>query len=203
MSIKRNGYLVFGVGIYEEGKYKAKINRENTKEYDSWYAMIRRCYSENELLGHPTYKGCLVSKEFIHFQEYGDWFQDNYYTIDGEKVCLDKDILVKGNKIYSPDKCIFAPQSVNNLLTKRSDNRGKNPVGVSCKGKKFQSHCALNGKQKYLGLYDTKEEAFEVYAKFKKEVITKTIKWYENKIPAQHYKKIYKALLNYKIEITD
>ena len=39
-------------------------------------------------------------------------------------MCLDKDILVKGNKIYSPNTCIFAPENINNLLQLIKENPG-------------------------------------------------------------------------------
>ena len=37
--------LVFGVGI-NDGKYPAKINGKNTKEYTLWMDILKRCYSE-------------------------------------------------------------------------------------------------------------------------------------------------------------
>ena len=56
----------------------------------------------------------------VYFQEYGQWFDDNYYEIKGERMALDKDILVKHNKIYSPETCIFVPQTINCMWHKNT-----------------------------------------------------------------------------------
>ena len=60
----------------------------------------------------------------------GKWIENNYYEIEGETMCLDKDILCKGNKIYSRDTCVFVPQRINSLFTKCDNARGDNPIGV-------------------------------------------------------------------------
>ena len=36
-----------------------------------------------------------------------------------EKWEIDKDVLLKGNKIYSEDTCVFIPPCLNLMLTKR------------------------------------------------------------------------------------
>lgn len=85
---------------------------------------------------------------------------------DWEGNELDKDLLVFGNKEYSPLKCCFIPQSVNIFLTERTSKRGNFMIGVYYKkaNRKFVAQCnQLNGKQKYLGIFDTQEEAFEAW----------------------------------------
>ena len=114
-----------GVGYLGEGKYKANENGKDTSIHQTWHGMLRRCYSEKYHEKYPTYKDCEVSEEFHNFQNFARWYNDNYYEIEGETMCLDKDILVKHNKIYSPETCIFVPQSINLLFIKNDKSRGK------------------------------------------------------------------------------
>jgi hypothetical protein len=115
---------------------------------------------------------------------------------------LDKDILIKGNKKYSPENCIFVPQRINYLFTKRDSRRGKYPIGVhySNRDEKFVSQC-MDGKgnKKGLGHYDTPLEAFQAYKVYKEKLIKQTAEEYKNKIPIE----LYNALINYIVEITD
>ena len=197
----------YEVGYIGEGEYKVKENGKQTKYYKVWHSMLQRCYSEEYHKKYPTYVGCEVDKEWLNFQEYGKWFERNYYEIEGEQMCLDKDILVKHNKIYSPDTCIFVPHNINVLFTKRDNNRGDYPLGVSYnkQDKKFQATCSIydfkeNKTQlKHLGYYNTPEKAFETYKQFKEKHIKKVADYYKGLIP----KKLYDSMYNYKVDIND
>ena len=114
---------------------------------------------------------------------------------------LDKDILIKGNKVYGPDTCIFVPQDINKLFTKRNNNRGNYPIGVSYnkQQKKYKSYCNTNSKQNFLGYYDTPEEAFTIYKQFKENYIKQVADEYKNHIP----EKLYNAMYEYEVEIDD
>ena len=118
---------------------------------------------------------------------------------------LDKDILCKGNKIYSSDKCIFVPKRINSLFAKWYNDRGKNPIGVSpTSSGKYRAYCCdENGKYKHLGSYSSEEEAFQVYKNYKENLIKRTIDSYEGKIPEPFYSKLREAMYNYKVEIDD
>ena len=190
-----------GKGYMGEGSYKVKINGKHTKHYDVWSDMLRRCYDFKYIQQHPSYVGCRVHDSWLNFQIFSDWFQSNYYQIEGEQICLDKDILSKGNKIYSPDTCIFVPQTINKLFTKSNEIRGRFPVGVYYKkeNKKYIAQCNVNKKQKHLGCYDTPEEAFQVYKNFKEKHIEEVAEEYKNKIPT----KLYNAMITYEVEIDD
>lgn len=69
--------------------------------------MIKRCYNQKCLLKDNTYRGCSVCDEWLNFQNFGEWYDENYYEVPNEVMDLDKDILHKGNKIYSPDNCVL------------------------------------------------------------------------------------------------
>lgn len=197
----------FNVGYLGEGKYKAYENGKQTKCYVSWQNMLQRCYDEKLHKKHPTYKNCEVSKEWHNYTNFGDWFKNNYYEVKGEKMCLDKDILHKSNKIYSPDNCIFVAENINKLFVKRDNDRGEYPIGVSyykARGK-FRAYCHIydfeenKTKQKFLGYYNNSQQAFEVYKQFKEKHIKEVADYYKDLIP----EKLYDAMYKYEIEITD
>ena len=196
---------VYGVGYLGEGKYKRLNNGEIHKWYKIWHEMLRRCYDPKLQEKEPTYKGCAVEEHLFDFQNMGKWLDENYYEVPGEKMHLDKDILNKGNKIYSKETCIFVPERINTLFTKRDNDRGDCPIGVSdLPSGNYQAYCNNGyGKQVYLGVYSTKEEAFRVYKEYKEKLIKDTIDSYEGKIPEPHYSRLKIAMYNYKVEITD
>ena len=119
---------------------------------------------------------------------------------------LDKDILIKGNKIYSPETCIFVPQTINSLFVKRDNKRGESVIGTSPrKNGKYVVHCNLinpetgESKCEYLGVYDTQEKAFQVYKYYKEKNIKEVADYYFGRIPD----KLYNAMYNYEVEIND
>ena len=198
---------VYGVGYIGEGKYKASENRKNTKCYDTWCKMLQRCYDPKLHEKHLTYVDCKVCDEWLCFQNFAEWFYNNYYEIDDERMCLDKDILHKGNKIYSPNNCVFVPHNINLLFVKCDKSRGNCPIGISYhkRGKKFVARCNVydfkenKSELKYLGCYDTSEEAFKIYKEFKEQNIKDVADHYKDLIPV----KLYDVMYNYQVEITD
>lgn len=199
---------IYGVGYLGEGKYKAyDKNGKPTKCYTTWKSMLRRCYDPKFHEKEPTYKGCEVVKDLLNFQNFGYWYENNYYEIENEKMCLDKDILNKGNKIYSPENCVFVPQRINVLFTKSDKARGEYPIGVYYhnRNKKFVAKCSVynykTNKKEYnfLGYYETPEQAFEAYKQFKENYIKEVADYYKYQIPS----KLYDAMYNYEIEIND
>lgn len=173
----------------------------NRKAKDIWDSMIDRCYNEKFRYNNITYKDCRVCKEWLDFKNFLHWFNDNYYGIPNETMCLDKDILVKNNKEYSPDKCVFVPKSINSLFTKSNRSRGKYPIGVSFDkyNNKYVAKCSCFNKVHNLGRYDTIEKAFEVYKNFKEDVIKKVANKYKKYIPEN----LYNVMMEWKIEIDD
>ena len=195
----------YGVGYLGEGKYKMLINGKLTDEFIIWNNMLQRCYDPKYQERYPTYKGCKVEEYLLNFQNMGKWINENYYEIPGEKICLDKDILCKGNKIYSRDTCIFVPQRINNLFTKRDKSRGDTPIGVTpTSSGNYRVDCNNGyGKLNYLGSYSTEKEAFEIYKNYKEKVIKEVIDSYEGKIPEPFYSRLREAMYNYEVEMDD
>ena len=208
----KSGYIkcpyepkVYGVGYLGEGKYKAIENGKLKREYTIWRNMLRRCYDPKCQEKYPTYKGCRVEDYLLNFQHMGKWIEENYYEVPGEKMHLDKDILCKGNKVYSRETCIFVPERINLLFVKRDNNRGKCPIGVTKRASgNYEVFCSNGyGKNINLGIYLTKEEGFQVYKEYKEKVIKEVIDSYEGKIPEPFYSRLKTAMYNYEVEIDD
>ena len=195
----------FGKGYLGEGKYKMSENGKLHKYFSIWDDMLKRCYDPKYHKEKPTYKGCTVESHLLNFQNMGEWIKNNYYEIPGETICLDKDILCKGNKVYSRETCIFVPQRINTLFVKNDNTRGKGPIGVDqLPSGNYIARCSNGfGKYIHLGTYNTKEEAFHVYKNYKEKVIKEVIDSYEGKIPEPFYSRLREAMYNYEVDIDD
>ena len=196
---------VFGVAIIGS-KYPSRINGVKTKEYKTWVSMLQRCYDDVVKAKYPTYQNAICCEEWLLYENFYEWLhkQENFEKwSDGDRWCLDKDILVKRNKIYSPETCCLIPNSVNALFTKRDNCRGDLPIGV-CKYKdRFRAQCQnlLKGDKKYLGLYQTPEQAFQAYKSYKEKVIKQVAKseYEAGNIVMQ----CYEAMMSYNVEIDE
>lgn len=163
---------------------------------------MERCYSEKLKKKYLTYAECTISDEWLNFQSFAKWYDENFYKVDGEVMCLDKDILIKGNKIYSPETCVFVPDNINKLFIKRNVRRGSYPIGVhfNKSAKKYTAQCHNGiGKQINLGRYDTPFEAFQAYKIYKEQIIKQMADAYKDKMPNE----VYEAMLKYEVDIND
>jgi len=195
----RKRSLVYGAGV-NDWVGNVNLGGKKIREYDLWANMLKRCFSDGLKQKRPTYEGVTCSKEWLSMTKFiEDVSKMKGYGFDGWQ--LDKDILQKGNKLYSKDTCCFVPLDVNMLLTKRDNCRGEYPVGVNFDkyASKFKAQLNINGKLKHLGLFTTPEEAFQAY-KAAKEAQIKVVatKWKD-----QLDERVYQALLNYTVEIAD
>ena len=116
---------------------------------------------------------------------------------------LDKDILYKGNKVYSPDTCCIVPKNINTLFTNGRENRGELPLGVYKEEEngniRYRACMSANGNRIKLGTFKTSKGAFRKYQKYKEQYIKDTAEKYKDKIPYS----VYEAMMNWEIEITD
>ena len=113
-----NPYHAKTVGIGYMGNATSKVNGVKKDSYNTWRGMLERCYGEKYQKKFPTYIDCSVCDEWKSYENFERWYNLNYYEVENEKMQLDKDILFKGNKIYSPNTCVFVPQRINKLFTK-------------------------------------------------------------------------------------
>ena len=171
-----------------------------TKISDLWNDMLTRCYANRNDM--PTYKGCEVSNSWKHASNfYNDIRKLSNYEMIFKGYQLDKDILVKGNKIYECGKCCIVPKDINNVLVKSDNIRGELPIGVRFhKGlNKYTAQISCFGKQVYLGSYSNTTDAFTAYKVAKEAYIRELADKYCDSLTEN----VYDALVNYKVEITD
>lgn len=140
------------------------------KSYKTWDTMIRRCYSKYKQVENPTYIGCSVCEEWLTFSNFKRWFDENY--IEGYE--LDKDILVKGNKVYSPETCCFVPKRLNLLI--RSMRPDKCVFQYSTY--RYRVEFTVNKEKIILGNYSDKDEANKVARDFERKTMFETINEY-------------------------
>lgn len=156
---------VEGIGYIGVGGFKPSYKGKATEEYAAWRSMLTRCYKEGFLDKNKTYKGCSVCDEWLNFQNFAYWYtrEDEY----GRGHALDKDILLKGNKIYSPETCCLIPQGLNSFFSSlANDDKESRSVHKNATGK-FVAKISKYGKQKHLGVFDTEQEARLVYSREK------------------------------------
>tara|TARA_R110000764_G_scaffold17080_2_gene47021 strand:+ start:809 stop:1414 length:606 start_codon:yes stop_codon:yes gene_type:complete len=166
-----------GIGI-NDADYVTKFFVDGEKfvcpYYTRWQSMMHRCYSPKKETRYPTYDGCSVCDEWLSFSVFKAWMKRQ----DWDGMELDKDIMVKGNKVYSPETCLFIPRDLNGLLNSGRAARGDYPRGVSFvkRDNKFRAQMKQDGKPTHLGIFNTKEEAGKAYIKAKnKEINRKAI----------------------------
>lgn len=196
---------VYNIGYLGEGKYTPRVNNKKTKSYECWCDMLKRCGDENYKKVHTTYKDVACCEEWLNFQVFAEWYEENYYEVSNQRMNLDKDILYKHNKVYSPTTCIFVPQSINKIFTKSDAIRGDYPIGVTYNkhaGKfasQYKRYENNNSTTIFLGYFNTIDEAHEVYKIKKEKYIKEIAEIYKDNIP----KELYEALYRYEVEITD
>ena len=147
--------LVQGKGVNDAWYIISYKNTEGNKVrcpyYSRWKNMLERCYSKKYQEARATYIGCSVSEDWLLFSNFRKWMEK------------------PDNKVYREDACIFVSSKINLLLVDCGATRGDYVQGVSLHkmANKYSSQCAVNGKKKHLGLFNTEREAELTYCKFK------------------------------------
>ena len=175
--------LVHGVGVNDLG-YRTRVYEYVTEDggkkirkivfrckyHKVWGSMLERCYSKKFLESHPTYTGTSVCNEWLYATAFKKWMEEQ----DWHGKSLDKDIIVPGSKLYSPDTCAFVLATTNTFVTACDASRGDYPIGVDlCKRTgKYRAQCnnPFTEKGEHLGLFSTPQEAHEAWRKRKHEL---------------------------------
>lgn len=187
--------LIYGVGYNSGGEHKTSESGKRTKIYSTWKSMLRRCYCPKSLLRNPTYTNCSVDTLFHDFQYFAEWYKNHKYSGLGYE--LDKDLLVQGNKTYSPDTCCFVPQELNKIINSYDAGRGENPRGVYFRKSKnkYIASMSINGKTHHLGCFDTASQAYAEYKRYKESYVkAKALEWQQ-----RLQKEVFEALLNWRL----
>lgn len=187
--------LVCGIGIndadYEIYTYIKQDNGGGILKkcvcplYNKWRSMLHRCTSKSFKIKQPSYEDVSVCDQWIYFSKFHEWAKAQEW----EDMDLDKDILSNGEKVYSPETCAFIPPMINRAFSKTAPK--DLPLGVihAATAGKFTARCV-----RYLGTFETQEEAHKVWQEAKIIEVGKLIKQY---CRMRCYRKdVHNALLN-------
>lgn len=203
---------ILGVGYLGE-KQSMKSTPSERKAYEAWSHILHRCYDEKIHKKYPYYKECSVAEVWHSFKNFKEWYfkqpQLSYKEeISGNRWSIDKDILIRGNKVYSPETCCVVPNEINAIVVKPSPRSSHTdlPEGVgyikprtvnSKKGYTARLHRGNGESDRYLGYYDTPEEAFLIYKKAKEDRIKEVANKWKGKIADN----VYDALMNWEVGV--
>lgn len=90
------------------GGYKCEV--DNHPAYTKWQGMLNRAYGASS---SRWYNDVTVSESFKHYHIFKQWYLTQYLEEGWE---LDKDLLLKGNKVYCASRCCFLPKEINSAL---------------------------------------------------------------------------------------
>lgn len=184
--------MVHGIGINDVA------GSTGTRSYGVWAGMLARCYSLSYQVKKPSYIGCSVDVKFLRYSCFDKWA--NMQVGFHQRFQLDKDLLVKRNKIYCPETCVFLPLEVNMALVTQKRSRGELPIGVRRdKGGGYAAQVYCSGVNTYSRLVGSREEAFELY----REMKCKELQRLAEKFKRELDRRAYIALVNYKVEVDD
>jgi hypothetical protein len=163
--------LICGVGV-NDAPYYTTFKDQNGKQYrcpfyTKWKSLIERTHSGKCWEKYPNYKNCTIEPSWLIFTNFRAWMEKQ----DWQNKDLDKDLLIRGNKHYGPDTCLFISQNLNKLLCLRDNFPGQFPIGVNCYTKDnkhyIQAIGSFYGKSVSIGYFATVEEAAVAYKKAK------------------------------------
>ena len=172
-----------------------------SKAYLRWHDMMNRCYNDKFHKRQQQYKECTVCEEWWNFCNFEKWYNEHCYTIEDETMDLDKDILFKGNKEYSPATCCIVPHNINTLFLTGKTGKEDLPLGVwyDKDKRKYRAGMSYQGLTIKIGTFDTLEDAFARYKIYKENFIKDVAEQYKELIPD----KMYRSMMNWKVEMGD
>lgn len=187
--------MYMGVGLVTLGRFSPRVGRNQTKEHALWTGMLARVYSGR----YEAYLGCEVSDNFKNFQYFAGWCQDQVgFGIEG--YSLDKDILVKGNRAYSEERCVFVPDELNGSMLLQKKHRGKYPIGVQYRANNTnRPYLAFHTKTGHSSCHASVKEAFQAYKQDKEKYMRSLAEKYKGLVDDR----VIYALENYEIDIND
>ena len=169
--------LVCGVGVNDsefQVSITAKVRNKRVVVwqcdfYSKWLCMIQRCYSKSFKKRRPTYEGCRVCDEWLVFSNFKRWME----TQDWIDKQLDKDILVKGNKVYSPENCVFVSGLVNSFFGSKNNVNGYlEGVSIFKRDQSFKSQVQnpFTRKNEHIGFFKSEIDAHTAWKSRKHEL---------------------------------
>ena len=183
--------------------YRKATAPTSTKEYRAWLGMMQRVTNEKVQAKHTSYKDCTISEDFKSFDYFKEWYNCQI-GCDQDGWHVDKDLLVKGNKIYSAETCVLLPQQINTLITGANAIRGDLPKGVyydksKSVNSRYRARVSQEGKYVCYGSYSNPEDAWLAYKGAKEAWVKVVAERWKDQIDLR----AYEALLNYTVEWDD
>lgn len=167
---------ITGEGFLGVGDYSRK---KNPKAYHHWHQMLTRCGIEEEKF--KNYFDKEITNDWLCFQNFASW-AESQVGFSCEKWQLDKDILVKGNKVYSPETCCFVPHRINSLIIK------SNPQGSwSDKHKRWYFSYREEDSTKVRKGFESQEEGYTWYARNKQTIVKRVAEIYKKDLDSRVY----------------
>ena len=201
IDLERGILLVEELGRQQD--YVPYITLKSNVAYSIWNGIYKRCYHDDD-----AYEGATMCEQWLNDKDaFAEWYSANYYEVPGESMAVDKDLLYPGNKEYAPDKCCLLPQTLNTMLSNCRKHKmpkwrsGKNlPLGVRYDSSMEMYYGEIKpcGHDEVirLGYWNTPEQAFEEYKRFKQADILMMAARYKSSIP----KHVYEALLRVEVK---
>lgn len=185
---------LLGIGYTGEGLYSVSKDGKKTEAYKSWKGMMTRCYYTSDR--NKTYTDCTVSEDWHNFQNFAEWFYSDNYRKTGWH--LDKDIIKQGNRVYCKEFCAFVPPQINILVPNQKQKDNNLPVGVVSivKGNKIKYRAVIGyyGGIKYLGQFESKQQAAEAYKEARVNYINEVTESFNGLVDPR----VKESLLNWK-----
>lgn len=189
-------FPVYKMGVMDIPN-ELRRGQPNPREYSIWNGIRQRCYNENNRDKLMSYKGIKMSDNFKLYSYFKEWCNKQIgFNEDGWQ--LDKDILVRSNKVYSAETCAFVPNEINCLIHTGKSYRGLLPQGVvlSSNKKRYRDRVSMGGKYYDQGTFDTPEEAFMKYKEVKESHIKEVADKYKDVIDPRVYDALYAWTIN-------
>lgn len=164
---RKHGILDANYNVERRGKDGILLWR--CPYYSIWSGMIHRATNEKYKQSSPSYIGASVCEEWIYFSNFKAWMEKQNWQ--GKE--LDKDIILRGNRHYSPETCVFVDGFVNKLFRDSFKKDRTEPFGVywATRDKTYVAQISENGKTRRLGCSSNKLAAHKLWQKAKLEHI--------------------------------
>ena len=165
--------LVCGIGINDaEYVVKPQVNGKRVicPFYKTWHNLLKRVSPSVRKAEDSSYIGTSICEEWKYFSKFKAWMEVQTWDVEGYQ--LDKDLIKRGNKVYSPEYCAFVPDYVNTALL--ANKKGQYPLGVTmwnaARAKCFVAQCSSrcsDNNSKYLGYFTDPFEAHKAWQEAK------------------------------------
>ena len=145
----------------------------------------------------PTYAGARVCEEWHTYQVFAEW----YYSQPGYSLGyeVDKDILVPGNKEYSPKACGLVPKWLNKFFAFQysTNSSGFPGVSVDSKGRLWLARVQCSALKENLSkTAESFESACRLYCEMKESQASRAAEQIANSPVAEKY---VEALRHFKV----